>query len=103
VTHERLFWRTGHYQVALVDGWKLQVNERVGHDWLFHLTVDPTEQNNLADSMPEKVAELKRALAAHNAEQAPSSWPSAVEMSVNVDKSLQYPDAEDDEYIYWPN
>jgi uncharacterized sulfatase len=28
--HERLFWRGGQYQAALADGWKLQVNERVG-------------------------------------------------------------------------
>ena len=25
--HRELFWRPGHYQLALIDGWKLQVNE----------------------------------------------------------------------------
>ena len=38
VPHRELFWRTGHYQVALVDGWKLQVTERPpGSVWLFDL------------------------------------------------------------------
>ena len=64
--HRRLFWRTDHYQVALVDGWKLQVNERPpGTTWLFDLANDPTEQTNLADREPERVAALKRLLAEH--------------------------------------
>ena len=72
--HDRLFWRTGHYQVALVDGWKLQVTERPGTTWLFNLNEDPTERTNLAEREPERVAELRRILAAHNAEQVESAW-----------------------------
>jgi uncharacterized sulfatase len=102
--HPQLFWRTGHYQVALVDGWKLQVNGRPpGRTWLVDLENDPGERTNLADREPERVAALKRALASHNAEQAEPAWPSRVEMPVNVDKTLLDPDAPDDEYIYWPN
>jgi uncharacterized sulfatase len=102
--HDRLFWRTGHYQVALVDGWKLQVNERPpGGTWLFDLRSDPTEQINLADREPARVAELRRMLADHNAAQSAPSWPSRGEMPVNIDKTLVDPDAPDDEYIYWPN
>lgn len=102
--HERLFWRTGHYQVALADGWKLQVNERPpGTRWLFDLNTDPTEQTNLAESHPTKVAELERLLAAHNAEQQAPAWPSQIEAPINVDKDLTLADAPDDEYIYWPN
>jgi uncharacterized sulfatase len=101
--HDRLFWRTGHYQVALADGWKLQVNDRVDGDWLFHLDEDPTEQTNLAAREPERVAAMKRILADHGAEQKPSAWPSRVEMAVNIDKTLLEHDAPDDEYIYWPN
>jgi uncharacterized sulfatase len=104
VPHRELFWRTGHYQVALVDGWKLQVNERPpGSTWLFDLATDPTEQTNLAAREPERVAALRRALAAHNAEQVESSWPSLMEAPINVDKTLAEPDAPDDEYVYWPN
>jgi uncharacterized sulfatase len=103
VPHDRLFWRTGHYQVALVDGWKLQVNDRWEVARLYHLTDDPTEQRDLAARMPEKVAELRRALAEHDAEQRPSAWPSQAEMAVNVDRTLAEPDSPDDEYVYWPN
>ena len=104
VPHRELFWRSGHYRVALVDGWKLQVNERPpGTTWLFDLNTDPTERTNLAAREPERVAALRRALAAHDAEQAASLWPSLTENPVNVDKTLAEPDAPDDEYIYWPN
>jgi uncharacterized sulfatase len=80
------------------------VNERPpGTVWLFDLNTDPTEQRNLATEQPEKVAELRRTLDAHDAEQQASLWPSLVEMPVNVDKTLAEPDAPDDEYVYWPN
>ena len=101
--HQALFWRTGHYRAARVDGWKLQVTEHPAATWLFHLDRDPTEQSNLAAREPERVAALRRALAAHEAEQVAPSWPSLVEMPVNVDKTLLAPDAPDDEYVYWPN
>jgi uncharacterized sulfatase len=103
VPHAQLFWRAGHYQVALINGWKLQVTERPGTTWLFNLAEDPTERNNLAEREPERVAVLRAALAAHNAEQAPPAWPSRGELPVNIDKTLLSPDAPDDEYIYTPN
>lgn len=104
VPHEKLFWRTGHYQVALVDGWKLQVNDRSPWaPWLFDLNTDPTEQRNLAKQEPQRLATLQAMLAAHNAEQQPPAWPSQIEAAINVDKTLATPDAPDDEYVYWPN
>lgn len=104
VPHRALFWRTGHYRVARIDDWKLQVNERPpGTTWLFDLASDPTEQRNLAAQEPARVAEMRRALDAHDAEQAESLWPSLLEAPVNVDKTLTEPDAPDDEYVYWPN
>jgi uncharacterized sulfatase len=101
--HDELFWRSGHYQVVIADGWKLQVNDRIDGDWLFDLNTDPTEQHNLAEREPERVAALRRLLAEHNAEQVEPLWPSLAEMPVNIDKTLVEPDAPDDEYIYWPN
>jgi uncharacterized sulfatase len=101
--HSALFWRTGHYQVALADGWKLQVNQRIESPWLFDLRNDPTEQVNLAALEPERVAVLQRLLDAHNAEQLPPAWPSSLDAPVNIDKTLAVPDAPDDEYIYWVN
>ncbi|MEN8185037.1 MAG: sulfatase, partial [Myxococcota bacterium] len=60
-------------------------------------------QDNLAEREPERVAAMRRALAAHNAEQSEPAWPSRIEAPVNVDKTILEPDAPDDEYIYWPN
>jgi len=106
VTHERLFWRSGASQTALVDGWKLNVSSPSGADsrkWLFDLRADPTEQEDLSAKRPKKLAELEAALEAHNAEQAPSMWPEAGSFAINIDKDLSIPDAPDDEYIYWTN
>ncbi len=106
VTHQRLFWRSGASQTALVDGWKLNISRPRGaqsRKWLFDLRVDPTEQVDLSEKHPEKLAELEAALEAHNAEQAPSMWPSAGSMGINLDKDLSIPDAPDDEYVYWTN
>ena len=101
--HDALFWRSGASQSALVKGWKLNVSNPPGRTWLFDLGADPYEQKDLSQERPEKLAELQAALAAHNAEQAPSAWPSQVSVPVNVDKDLSHPDEPDDEYIYWSN
>ena len=103
VPHEALFWRSGASQTAIVKGWKLNVSDPPGRDWLFDLSVDPNERNDLSEARLEKVAELKAALAAHNAEQTEPSWPSRASMPINIDKDLTQPDAPDDEFIYWSN
>ena len=102
-THEALFWRSGASQSALVNGWKLNVSDPPGRNWLFHLSEDPAEQNDLSAQRPDMLAELQEALAKHNAEQAPPAWPSKIAMPVNIDKDLSQPDAPDDQYIYWSN
>jgi len=101
--HEALFWRSGASQSALVDGWKLNLSDPPGREWLFDIHADPTEQRNLASDRPDKLAELRAALAAHNAEQAEPAWPSQGSFPINIDKPLGIPDAPDDEYIYWSN
>jgi len=103
VPHEALFWRSGASQSALVNGWKLNVSDPPGKAWLFDLNADPTEQRNLADERPEKLAELRAALATHNADQIEPAWPSQASFPINIDKDLSIPDASDDQYIYWSN
>ena len=59
---ETLFWQNGHYQVVRHGDWKLQVNDRPTdgmQKWLYNLAEDPTEQNNLAASHPDKLEELR--------------------------------------------
>ncbi|ALO47452.1 Type I phosphodiesterase/nucleotide pyrophosphatase [Pseudohongiella spirulinae] len=101
--HDTLFWRSGHYQVVISGGWKLQQTDRPDEVWLFHLDADPTEQDNLASQHPDKVAELQALLLQHNNELPPPMWPSVVEMPVTIDKPLGQPETPEDEHIYWPN
>ena len=84
-------------------GYKLQTSDPPGKAWLFHLAEDPTEQRNLADAQPGRVASLRKLLEEHNAAQTEPLWPSAVTSPINIDKTPLDPDAHDDEFIYWFN
>jgi arylsulfatase A-like enzyme len=108
--HETLFWRQGTHQTVWHKGWKLITSDdsKNGPDaprlkWLFDLKVDPTEQNNLAEYDVDKVAALETLLAEHNAEQAPSAWPSTTNSPQRIDKHGGEPFEGTDEYIYFPN
>lgn len=101
--HDVVIWREGYYQAVLADGWKLQVSDRPNINRLYHLSEDPTEQTEVADQYPDKVAELKTILAAHNAEQVAPLWPNVVQLPVSIDKTSEDPQEPDDDYIYWPN
>ena len=103
VPHRALFWRSGSSQSALVNGWKLNRSEPPGRDWLFDMTADPNEEHDLSAARPDKLAELRSALATHNAEQAPPAWPAQVSTAISLDKDLSQPEAPEDEYIYWSN
>ena len=81
----------------------MMVSKRPDKVWLYHLTEDPTEQNNLAAQHPEKVAELQALLDKHNAEQAEPMTPSVLEGAVMIDKTGADEMLASDEYIYWPN
>ncbi|MFX3657645.1 MAG: sulfatase-like hydrolase/transferase [bacterium] len=98
-----LFWRSGHYQVVLAGGWKLQRSDRPERVWLHHVAEDPTEQRDLAAEFPEKVAELAALLDAHNADQAAPLWASRAEFPVLIDKPLGVEQLPTDEYVYVPN
>ena len=54
--HRALFWRSGTSQSALVDGWKLNVSDPPGRNWLFDLGADPTEQRDLSAERPDDEA-----------------------------------------------
>ena len=101
--HEYLAWRTGQYQALRTKDWKIQVDGVRNKNWLYHLAEDPTEQNNIEDANPEKLAELKQLLAAHNAEQKPSMWKSQLKVPVSIDKSYDKEQSPDDEYVWWNN
>lgn len=101
--HAALFWREGYYRSVLAGGWKLQVCGKLGREWLYHLSADPTERHDLSRQRPDKVAELRALLTAHDAEQAEPLWPSFIDLPVSVDRTLAEPESPDDEFVYWPN
>ena len=101
--HETLFWRQGHHQTVLHQGWKLITSAQPDRSWLFDLANDPTEQSDLAARHPQRVAELKALLAEHNATQAAPMWPSVIEGPQLIDKHGGQGYEAGDEYIYWPN
>jgi arylsulfatase A-like enzyme len=101
---QSLFWQSGHYRVVRDGDWKLQVAERPDAAlWLYNLAEDPTEQNNLASSHPDKLAELMALLDAHQRDAQEPLYPSAVEAAVPLDKTNADRFEDGDEYIYWPN
>jgi arylsulfatase A-like enzyme len=102
-TRDTLFWQSGHYRVVRHKDWKLQVTARPDKQWLFNLADDPNEQHNLAESEPDKVAELMSLLDAHASASRPSLYPPVSEQVIAIDKTLAERFEEGDEYIYWPN
>jgi len=103
IPHKTLFWREGHHQTVLHEGWKLIKSGRINKRWLFNLKEDPLEKVNLVKENEDKVSELEILLAKHNAEQAETLWPSVVDSPQLIDKHGGQEYEEGDEYIYWPN
>ena len=101
--HDALYWRSGHYRSILAGGWKLQVSERPKETWLFDMNGDPTEKTNVAESHPEKVAELRALLAQKDSEMVAPLWPALIEGPISIDHSLADPARFDGDFVYWAN
>lgn len=98
-----LYWRDGPYRTVQDQGWKLIASEHPRKNWLFHLAVDPTEKNNLAQQEPAQLARLQAMQQAHHANMPPPLWPSFIELPVLIDKTLDQKQTPEDEYTYWYN
>ncbi len=98
-----LFWRDGPYRAMQDKQWKLIASERPKKDWLFNLAADPTEKTNLAADQTQKLAQMKAQMDAHHAPMPPARWPSFIEMSIDIDKTLDQKHLPGDEYVYWYN
>ena len=98
-----LFWRSGGYKVVQQDGWKLQLLEHNGKNWLFNLNDDPTEQRDLSASNPEKLNELRKMLYSIDDQMIKSMWPSLAEAQNPIDFTIdKIPDGEY-ETVIWEN
>lgn len=99
---DAIYWQSGYYRVVRQGDWKLQVSERPQRAWLFNLAQDPTEQTNLAQQMPRRVAAMRALLDAHRAGGREPLYPYTIEGPVAVDRSLAERVEEGDEVIFWP-
>ena len=100
---DALFWQSGYYHVVRAGDWKLQVDGRQEKNWLFDLATDPTEQDNLADSRPDKLAELQGLLDKHLAGAVQPLYPYTIETPIAIDKTEADRVEPGDEYVWWPN
>ncbi|MEM8694663.1 MAG: sulfatase [Pseudomonadota bacterium] len=101
--HDALYWQSGYYRVVRQGDWKLQISERPDRVWLFNLAEDPTEQADLADRHPERVAQMRALLDRHRDGGRPALYPYTIEAPIAVDRTLAERAGPDDTLIYWPN
>jgi len=100
---ETLYWRTDRYLVIRDGDWKLQVTAMPQKVWLHDLANDPTEQVNLAEREPTRVAALRRQLDLFDQQQVPPLWQSLGAGYIPIDKTLADPQEPDDEFVYFSN
>lgn len=101
--NDAIFWQSDTYHVVRAGDWKLQVDKRQDKIWLFDLASDPTEQNNQAESRPEKVAELQALLNAHHADAVEPLYPNTLASAIPIDKTNADVIDASDEYVIWAN
>ena len=86
---------------------KVKVSGELGQlqkkEWLYHLSVDPTERNNLAEKEPAQLASMKSQLAAWDKQQVKPLWPSLGEGAIAIDRTLKTKPVPNEDYIYYAN
>ena len=101
--NDAIFWQSGYYRVVRAGDWKLQVDGRQNKTWLFDLANDPTEQNNLTDERPRKLAELQALLDAHQEGAVEPLYPYSLQSPQAVDITGAEIATASDEYVWVPN
>ncbi|MEM6534757.1 MAG: sulfatase [Pseudomonadota bacterium] len=101
--NDALYWSSGFYQVVRAGDWKLQRDQKYDRSWLYDLASDPTEEVNLADTRPDKLAELNALIEAHFSSRRKPLYPHTVESPILIDKHLAQEFEPGDEYIVWAN
>jgi arylsulfatase A-like enzyme len=93
----------GRHEAVRDGDWKLQVSPNPPRIWLFNLTSDPAERNDLSAARPEIVNRLRAELAAHDRQMAKPLWPALLEEPIRIDEPASAPWKSGQEYVYWPN
>ena len=101
--NDALFWQSGYTRVMRAGDWKLHYEGKRDKSWLFNLADDPTEQNNLAATQPEKLKQLRTILDAHKAAGRGPLYPAATNTPVAIDKTLADYFTDKDEFVWYQN
>ena len=83
--HSILFWRSGYSKAICKGNWKLYVNEKNKKTFLFDLSNDIEERNDLSSGKPDKVKELLNDLNQWEKTQTvKAAWPSDADVIIDV-------------------
>ncbi|PWT70674.1 MAG: sulfatase [Bacteroidetes bacterium] len=84
--HEVFYWRSGYSKAICKGNWKLYINEKSKKRFLFDLSKDIEEKNDVSAKMPDKVNELASDLDNWEKTQTVKpAWPSAADVLIDVD------------------
>ena len=89
--HEVFYWRSGYSKAICKANWKLYINEKSKKKFLFDLSKDIEEKNDLSSVYPDKVKELTNEL--ENWEKTQTikpAWPSVADLLIEVDGEEYY-------------
>lgn len=73
--HDKLCWRSGYNRAIRSGKWKLITDDLSGNHALYNVVDDKIEQNNLYDSHPEIVEQLRKQHAEWESEMMDPKWP----------------------------
>src|SRR5579863_582670 len=89
--HEVFYWRSGYSKAIYRGNWKLYINEKSKKEFLFDLSKDIGEKNDLSSGNPDKVNELMNELENWEKTQTVKpAWPSAADLLIAVDGEEYY-------------
>ena len=89
--HEVFYWRSGYSKAICRGNWKLYINEKSKKKFLFDLSRDMEEKNDLSSVNPDKVNELMKELTNWEKTQTVKpAWPSAADLLIAVDGEQFY-------------
>lgn len=91
--HDLFYWRSGYSKAIRKGDWKLYINEKNKVSYLYNLSDDLEESQDLSEKFPGKVIELRKALIEWEKNNTTDpKWPSAADVMIDVrGKHFRFP------------
>jgi arylsulfatase A-like enzyme len=80
-----LYWRTDFNKAVRLGPWKLVWNERDAQVFLYNLSRDPAELQNLASGEPDRVEKMKRLILDWEKDLRDPLWPGVMEFRFELE------------------